>query len=307
MLRDNGGDCYACQKRGGPTMDIDDATNNGVCICEVCKCVCEILFPRSKRNHDAAEYLRKRQQLQQQQATTVPTDTPSYFNSVIVDTITNNTIDAAQEQGRVVDNNGGMHDNVLLGTASDLFSDVGGIQGNIRLRHRMSQAMPITNTTREGLSIAIAQLCTGITRDDRFSHNRLSSRPLQHRNNAPPTEALPIDNSIMEVWTNSPNQNGGNTSTEGNLAPVVATATGTSTTTAAAAAVAATHTTTTTPAILTPTGVVSRSIATNNSTSVLRARNLDRRPPLAVAVAHALVQLFQYYLLLPPIATRKMG
>jgi len=158
-------------------MDIDDATNNVHCVCEVCKCVCAILFPRSKRNHVAAEFLKKRQLLQQQQATTVPTDTPSYFNSVIVDTIANNTIDVAQEQGRVVDNNGGMHDDVLSGAASDIFSD-GGIQGNIRLRHRMTQAMPITNTTRQGLSIA--QVRTGMTRDDRFSRNRLSSRPLRH-------------------------------------------------------------------------------------------------------------------------------
>lgn len=178
MLQNNDRDCYACRKQGGLTIDIDDATNNVVCVCKVCKCVCDILFPWSKRNHVAAEYLKKRQQLQQQQATTVPTNTVSYFNSVVLDTITNNTINVAQKQGCVVDNNGGIHDDVLSGAAYDLFSDVGGIQGNIQLRHRMTQAMPITNTTSQGLSIT--QVRTGMTRDDRFSRNRLSSRPLRH-------------------------------------------------------------------------------------------------------------------------------
>ena len=49
--------------------------------------------------------------------------------------------------------------------------------------------------------------------------------------------------------------------------------------------VTTTTTTTTTPAVLTPTGAVSRSIATNNGTSVLRARTIAGPPPLATAIA----------------------
>ena len=66
MLQNNGDDCDVCRERGGPMMDIDDATNNPICVCEVCKCDCDVLFPHSKRNNVAAEYLKKRQQQQQQ-------------------------------------------------------------------------------------------------------------------------------------------------------------------------------------------------------------------------------------------------
>ena len=89
----------------------------------------------------------------------------------------------------------------------------------------------------------------------------------------------------MQVWTNTTNQDGSITGTKFGSGCCCGTCT--STTVAVATTHATNTTTTTTPAVSTPAGAVSGSIATNNGTSVLCARNLDGRPLLAAIAAPA--------------------
>ena len=195
-LREGGGSCPSCQAAGGATL-FTDQNGQRQCSCPVCMCDCQIKFGLSDRRKIALQFEMEKK------PENLPKDSRSYFQSVILDTITEASLlskmdGAGGDKHQVAANSAALTANLIMSNTA--------LQTNNRLRNAMQTALPKTRMTSTGYDIqslrkrqkmglslrnvldpdvptvtpasahstASAVAVTGAARDQRFYRNKLS-------------------------------------------------------------------------------------------------------------------------------------